>query len=135
MNPLDQLAERYGRRKPCPYGKGREPLGMPHFEDCTGGCHGTGTVLDMNNVLFKALWEFQGDIDTGLGPFIPRSRIEVALLLPDVTGGFQHFTYWKSGRVTCELFSDEGEPIGEGHANNWLDALSAAILENEGVAC
>ncbi len=158
FSPLDSLAELVVEKakKPCPalpiykYG----PDDQLHRGSCE--CRGTGTILDTDSPMFKALfeecWDCKHEIPYGEGPgehrfwgesnccglgWRRRSRAEVALLLPAILeeiGLSSEFTIWNTrGAGWSAMLVEPLEQFADifGQADNWLDALAAAILAKE----
>jgi len=166
MNPLDLFAEKV-KTTPCPCDDGdycqscreyliRDNAGHTKTIDCSdagcGRCDSTGTVLNVSDPLFDALWErcpcksrasisghfFHRPSETdceGTG-YVRRSRAESAEKLLEAVhaSGYAYQMYrspkdeyaWAVVSVPSPSHKDF---TYEESADNWLDALAAAILK------
>ncbi len=128
---FDQLAEAV---KTCPGRLLRDTHGQnPQVEHGAWCCNGTRTVPNIDDPVFRALWERRGRIP--YHGWHRRSRAEVALRLPGAVHqiGYAYKIYrsprdefaWADIRVPTPSHKDL---VYEGHGTDDTDALSAAIL-------
>ncbi len=123
-----------------------------HGANCLNSCSEEGAVLNPGDPVFQALWKMENilcedktcfaggkhkpdransessRIDHLHPEYVRRSRAESALLLPDAATKdgngvtIRGFSAW-------EVALHGGPHSGVGKADNWLNALAAAILE------
>ncbi len=132
LTPLNQLAERVMQesKKPCqeiaihPGSGGWPQNGCPE-------CHGTGTILDTDNVIFKTLWKDALYSFIDFSPkkvlkYIRRSRAEATLGLLRIPYEIRLERRADGWWAAVRMEQQSIDTCGEGETPE--DALAAAIL-------